>query len=77
MSSTEVINDQMEKMRVELANANQQIGVIMECIEIQEKVLHDIGIISSTTTADRTLPEKEYDLLIKMISHIHNACRRA
>jgi hypothetical protein len=77
MSSTEVIQDQMEKMRVELANVNQQIGIISECIEIQEKILANASVIKSDVCADRTLKEHEYDLLIKMINHIHNACRRA
>lgn len=77
MSATEVINDQMEKMRSELATANQQIGIITACADIQEKILQGAGVVPSATTADRVLNDKEYDMLVKMASQIHTACRRA
>jgi hypothetical protein len=79
MSATDIVNDQMEKMRCELATANQQIGVIMECIEIQDRILRSLRIISSATTtaADRTLNEHDYDMLVKTTNHMDAACKRA
>jgi hypothetical protein len=73
MSATEIINDQMEKMRNELATANQQIGVITECLDIQEATLAS----AKHTPEGAILGEDEYKFLGNLTRHMHNACRRA
>ena len=73
MSATEIINDQMEKMRNELAVANQQIGVITECLDLQEGILAKV----KHTPEGAVLGEDEHKFLEDLTRHMHNACRRA
>lgn len=73
MSASEIVNDQMEKMREELATANQQIGVITECLEIQGKILS----AQKPSLAGIVLDESNYRTLLDLSQHMHNACRRA
>lgn len=73
MSATEVINDQMEKMRSKLATANQQIGVIIECLDLQEGILAKV----KHTPEGAMIEESQHKFLEDLTRHMHNACRRA
>jgi hypothetical protein len=74
MSATEIVNDQMEKMRNELAVANQQIGVIMECLAIHGMILKKV---EKTTNPGMIFTESQYQSLVDLHEHMYNACKRA